>query len=223
MADCEFLPLCGFCLLQRAPPRPSPSHVSSCTVSVSSLPLYFYVIMYVFMHVLFVIRCAKIIMWWYICVYVLRMHRGVHVCCIYLCKSVYVCMYKCMHDYKCVIIVYAWVYAWLCACMYILVYIRIGVCTYVFMCTCDYMYLVICYSDSDLFVRSEPCKRRPRPDLNLWSLWTRSLAIQKLTHRMIQRFVPVRTVETRRWFGSKTASFHVSVCLLVYFNFSILS
>ena len=86
---------------------------------------------------------------------------------------VYVCMFKCMHDYKYVSIVYACVYAWLYACMYILVYICIGVCTCAFMCTCGYMCLVICYIDADLFVRSEHGNRRLRPDLDLCSLWTR--------------------------------------------------
>jgi len=57
--------------------------------------------------------------------------------------------------------------------MYILVYICIGVCTCAFMCTCGYMCLVISYSDVDLFMRSEPGNRRPRPDLDLCSLWTR--------------------------------------------------
>jgi len=50
-----------------------------------------------------------------------------------------------------------------------------------------------------------------------------TLAIRRSTHEMIWRFVSVRTVETRRRFDSKTASFHVSVCLLVCFNSSILS
>ena len=57
--------------------------------------------------------------------------------------------------------------------MYILVCICIGVCTCAFMRTCGYMCLVICYSNADQFVYSEPGNRRPRPDLNLCSLWTR--------------------------------------------------
>ena len=56
--------------------------------------------------------------------------------------------------------------------MYILIYICIGVCSCAFICTCSYMCLVICYSDADLFVRSKPGNRRPRPDLDLCSLWT---------------------------------------------------
>jgi len=93
---------------------------------------------------------------------------------------VYVCMYKCIHDYKCASIVYAWVYAWLCVCMYILVYICIGVCTCAFMCTCGYMCLVICYSNVNLFVRSEPSNRWPRPDLDLYSLWIRYASDSKI-------------------------------------------
>ena len=69
--------------------------------------------------------------------------------------------------------------------------------------------------------------RRSRPvwwDLDpLQEIWIgarygpNALAIRKPTHGMIRRSVPVRAVKTRRRFGSKTASFYVSVCLLVYF------
>jgi len=58
-------------------------------------------------------------------------------------------------------------------CMHDYVYTCIRVCTCAFMCTCGYMCLIICYSDADLFVRSEPDNRRPRPDLKLYSLWIR--------------------------------------------------
>ena len=48
-------------------------------------------------------------------------------------------------------------------------------------------------------------------------------AIRKPTNGMIWRFVPVRAVETRRRFGSKIASFHVSVssCLFSYLPLSV--
>ena len=115
-------------------------------------------------------------MWWYNCGYVLRVHGGVHVCCICLCKSVYVCMYKCMHDYKCVSIVYAW----LCVFMYILVYICIRVCTCAFMYTCGYM----CW----LYVTAmQTCSctlnsvTEPRPSLDLCSLWTRYTGDSKIS------------------------------------------
>jgi len=47
-----------------------------------------------------------------------------------------------------------------------------------------------------------------------------TLAIRGPTHGMIQRFVPVHAVKIRRRFSLKTALFYVSVCLLIYFNFS---
>ena len=160
---------------------------------------------------------------WYIYEYVLHVHGGVHVCCICLCKSVYICMYKCMHDYKCEYCVYLGVCMIMCMYVYTRIYICIGVCTCAFLCTCGYMCLIICYIDADLFVHSELDNRRPRLDLNLCSLWTRYAGYSKIDPKMIRRFVPVRTVETRRWFDFKTAPFHVSICLLVYFNFSVLS
>ena len=49
-----------------------------------------------------------------------------------------------------------------------------------------------------------------------------TMAIRRPTHEMIRRFLPVRVMKTRRRFGFKTASFHMSICLLVYFNFSVL-
>jgi len=107
------------------------------------------------------------------------------------------CMLGCMHEY-----VYAYVY------VYILVY---------------YMCFIECCSDVDSFVRSEPVTR----DLDLiWicACYERdSLAIQRLTHGMIQRFVLVRTVKTRRRFSSKITSFHVSVCSCIISIFIIVS
>ena len=116
-------------------------------------------------------------MWWYICGYVLRVHGGVHVCCICLCKSVYVCM-----------IISVWV---LCMpgcmrvlCMYVYtrvyIYVCVGVCACAFMCTCAYICLVICYSDADLCVCFKPRNKRPRPDLDLCLLWTRYAGDSKI-------------------------------------------
>ena len=69
-----------------------------------------------------------------------------------------------MHDYM-----YICIYLCVCVC----IYVCIGVCTCAFMCTCGYMCLVTCYHDVDLFVHSKPGNRRPKPDLDLCSLWTR--------------------------------------------------
>jgi len=49
------------------------------------------------------------------------------------------------------------------------------------------------------------------------------LAIRRPINGMIRRFLPVRAVKTRRWFGSKTASFHVSVCFCVIFLFIVIN
>ena len=59
---------------------------------------------------------------------------------------------------------------------YVYVYTRIYMYRGVYMCIYVYVWLyelVICYNDAYLFVRSEPSNRRPRPDLDLCSLWTR--------------------------------------------------
>ena len=50
-----------------------------------------------------------------------------------------------------------------------------------------------------------------------------TLASWKPTHEMIRRSVPIRTVKTRRRFGSKTASFYVSVrsCVFPHFPLSV--
>jgi len=127
--------------------------------------------------------------------------------CINVCMiiSVWVlCMLGCMHDY---------VYVCIYSCVYVCVCVCRG-------CVCGYMCLVICYNDADLFVRSEPGNKRPRPDLDLCSLWTWHIGDSQTDPWMIRRSVSVRAVKTRQWFGSKTASFHVSVyfCLVSYFT-----
>ena len=71
-------------------------------------------------------------MWWYICGYVLRMHRSVHVCCKCLCKSVYVCMYVCMYVCISVCIISAWVYV--CP-----MNVCLGMCIK-YVCMCVYVY-----------------------------------------------------------------------------------
>jgi len=75
----------------------------------------------------------------------------------------------------------------------------------------------------DSFVWSELGNKRPRLDRIRARCGPDTLAIQRPIHRMIQRFVLVRAVKTRWWFGHETASFHVSVlCLLIEF-FGIIS
>ena len=74
------------------------------------------------------------------------------------------------------------------------------------------MCLDACCNVADSFVWSELVTE----DLDQIRIHVRygpdALAIQRPTHEMIQRFIPVCAVKTRRWFGSKITSFHVSVC-----------
>jgi len=79
--------------------------------------------------------------------------------------------------------------------------------TGVFMCTCVYACMIACYSDTSPLARSEP-------DI---------MAIRRPIHGMIRRSVPVRAVKTRGQFGSKTASFYVSVLSLFIEYFGIIS
>ena len=109
-------------------------------------------------------------------------------------------------------------------CMHEYVYIY-GVCMYTGVCSCEFMGWVACCNIADSFVRSEPITGDPDP------IWIRArckpdrLTIQKLIHRMIQRFVPVHSVKTRRRFRPKIASFHVRVCscIISLFIVSVLS
>ena len=97
---------------------------------------------------------------------------------------------------------------------------RVGVKrAFMFICMC----LVTCYNVVDLFVRSEAVIG----DLELIQICgcygPDALVIRRLTHKMIRRFVPVRAVKIRRWFGFKTASFHVSVCSCIISLFLIVN
>ena len=48
-----------------------------------------------------------------------------------------------------------------------------------------------------------------------------TLAIRRPTYRMIRRSGPVRAVKTKQRFGSKIASFHVSVCFCFISLFTV--
>ena len=109
--------------------------------------------------------------------------------------------------------------------MCILIYVYMWVYAYVSVCTCVRVYLClrVCvfawYNDTDPLVWSEPIAR----DSDLYPLWIRYIGDWKLTHRIIPRFVPVRSVKTRRHFGSKIASFHVRVCFCIISLFTVVS
>jgi len=48
-----------------------------------------------------------------------------------------------------------------------------------------------------------------------------TMAIRRQIHEMIRRLVPVHAMNTRRRFGSKTASFHVSVSSCIIYLFIV--
>jgi len=87
------------------------------------------------------------------------------------------------------------------------------VCKRVFLFTCV---LIVCSAITDSFVRSKLGNRRPEPDSNLCHYGFDTLAIRRSTHGMIRRFVAVHAVKSKWRFGSKAASFHVSVYSYVF-------
>jgi len=127
-------------------------------------------------------------------------------------------MYVYTRIYGCILI-YPWVYARVAylygyTCEYIM-----GICWFPFLFVCS----IACYSVSNSFVRSELSNRDPDLIRSCARYAPNTLAIRRSMHRMIQRFVPVHAVKTRRRFGSKTTSFHVSVCSCTIFLFIVVS
>jgi len=86
-----------------------------------------------------------------------------------------------------------------------------GMCLCTDVCSRKFMCLVACCNDMDPLQDIRICTRYG-PD---------TLAIRRPIHGMIWRSIPLRALKTRRRFGSKTASFHVSVCSRVIFLFTV--
>ena len=110
-----------------------------------------------------------------------------------------------------------YIYVCTCICTCVGVHVCVGmlgwvlsVHLYLFVCS------VACYSILDPFGEIRTSCRRSEPDSDSCSLWTRCMVIRRPIHGMIRRPVPVRAVKTRRRFGSKTSSFHVSVRSCVF-------
>ena len=72
-------------------------------------------------------------------------------------------------------------------------------------------------------VRSEPITGDPNPIQILARYGPETLAIRKPTHGTIQGSLLVRAMKTRRRFGSKTASFHVSIGSYVILLFTVVN
>jgi len=144
---------------------------------------------------------GSVIVWCNLCAWIIM--RYDFVCVVHLeVNKLY--MYGCMYLYTCI-------------CMWGHVY---NVCVCVWISTCVFGCMSQRYK---LVVRSksvtgdtDPIRIRVHYGLN-------TMAIRKLTHGMTWRFVPVCTVKTRRRFGSKIVSFHVSVCSCIISLFTLVS
>jgi len=139
----------------------------------------------------------------------------------------YVCMYA--HVYVCIKRC-VWVNAWVYVCLYLYLYVcgctrmclcaRVGV-AYIYAYMYVFGYVLQCFGfvwwDLNPAIGDPNLIRicaRYRPD---------TMVIQRSTHGMIRRSVPVRAVKTKRWFSSETTSFHVSVhtCVFPYLPLSV--
>ena len=151
-------------------------------------------------------------MWVYICV--------CYVCIIVLREYVF-----CVFWFVCVCSIRAWcVYA--CMSVYVCVYLRVCVCLCMCVCewVCRYEYMCI-YRWVCVSVET------PRLVYVIQTWWREiricarygpdTLVIRRPIHKMIRRSASVRAVKTRRRFGAKTASFHVSVCSCIILLFII--
>jgi len=108
---------------------------------------------------------------------------------------VYPCVYACV----------AYLDGYMCECI-------MSVCWFLILSVCS----TACCSISDSFGEIWTRCRRSGSDSELCLLCTQYMAIRRLIHGMIHISVPVHAVKTRRRFGFKTASFHVSVCSCVF-------
>ena len=119
---------------------------------------------------------------------------------------------------------------------YMLLYTCTSTCTYcvrlsVCLSTCVIMFkyvwvcdmcTVACFSNSDPFGEIRTVAGDPDPIRIRDRCGPDTMAIRRPIHGMIRRSVQVRAVKTRRWFGSETASFHMSVCSYVIFFLPLL-
>ena len=169
--------------------------------------------------------------WWtwmfiYVCVCLSVCDYVLRVLCLTCCDCLFsahvrACVQMCVWVLFCVVYVYVYV------CVCILLYL----CTCVYMCTCVFVChrvcMATCYSDADLFVRSETGNRKLRPDLDLCSLWTRYTGDSK-NWPMGWSGDPYRFVQWRPDGDSFLKPHHfmwvfVYWSISVYFNFNILS
>jgi len=163
--------------------------------------LYYYV--YVWMQVcVCVCVCVLISLCAWECVYMyMCMCESMCVLCLFTFKCMYIYLRACIGCCVCVYCVYGCVY----------------VCILMFMCGCACMCVHFSDSTGVAFIEDpDPIQIRIR------RVPIRQ-ANRKLTNESIQRSVPVCAVQTRRWFGPGTVSFHMSVYFCVVIHLSLLS
>jgi len=142
------------------------------------------------------------------------------VCVLLSCVWLSACVIGCV----CISVVLVRMYAWLgvhksvlytCTCIRVCVFIYMHGCVNVCMCVFGCM-----------VQRSGPVWWDPDPLQEIWICARYGpdiLTIWRPIHGMIRRSVPVRAVKIRRRFGSKIASFHVSVCSCIISLFIVVS
>jgi len=124
---------------------------------------------------------------------------------VYVCVYLYICMYVGVHVCVCTCGMHEWVHVWAC---YVCMLIPLPLC--VFGCVLQRL-------------RTRSRSKLGNMRFRLVFIMDLTLAIQRPTHGMIQRSVPVRAVKTRRRFRFKITSFHVSVWFCVIFLFTIVN
>jgi len=131
------------------------------------------------------------------------------VCNVWVCVYTFILM--CIHVWVCVYIIYMYVHTYI----YMYVCVGIRVCMYyVSMCVCVRMrlYIILCVRLRVVAIRTRSWDPNLLHEIQICArCGPETLAIWRPIHGMIWKFLPVRAVKTRRWFGSKIASFHVSV------------
>ena len=106
-------------------------------------------------------------------------------------------------------------------------YVYTCICTYAWLCVHEYIRVSSCARLHVAALRIRSCDSSSvTGGLNPIRICARygsdTLAIRKLIHGMIWRFISVNAVETRWQFSSKIAAFHVSIwfCLFPYLSLS---
>jgi len=101
-------------------------------------------------------------------------------------------------------------------------YVCVHVCVCVYVCKSIYICVSVRLRVAAIWTRL--VRSRPVRGIRICACYgLDTQVIRRLIHGMIWRFVPVHAVKIRRRFGSKTTSFHVSVCFSIIFSLTVVS